>query len=237
MSGRPDRADDLPFPPIRGVIFDFHSTLAHGGEPEAWVEAAWTALGREQGPAQALGQGVHRALVDFLDRIWEHARVIDPDSARDTSAEQHRSVFDATVARAPGMDPDLGGALYAAMPGRWRAYDDAVPVLHGLRERGIRVAVLSNVGFDLRPVLERNGLHELAGALVLSFEVGMVKPDPEIFRRALDAIGVQPEEALMVGDSWQDDGAAAALGIRTLILPRSAGTRHGLDAVLRLVGG
>lgn len=40
----------------------------------------------------------------------------------------------------------------------------------------------------------------------------------------------------MVGDNFADDGAAAALGIRTLILPRSWGGIHGLDAVLRLAG-
>lgn len=39
----------------------------------------------------------------------------------------------------------------------------------------------------------------------------------------------------MVGDSWRDDAGAAALGIRTLLLPRTTGPVHGLDAVLRLV--
>jgi FMN phosphatase YigB (HAD superfamily) len=63
-----------------------------------------------------------------------------------------------------------------------------------------------------------------------------VKPQPEIFRAALDALEVAPEETLMVGDAWTDDGGAAALGIRTLILPRTRGRVHGLDAVLRLVG-
>ncbi len=40
----------------------------------------------------------------------------------------------------------------------------------------------------------------------------------------------------MVGDSWQDDAGAAAIGVRTLVLPRTDGPEHGLDLVLRLVG-
>ena len=106
--------------------------------------------------------------------------------------------------------------------------------VHSQRERGIRTAVLSNVGVDIRPVMAREGLR--TDAVVLSCEVGAVKPRPEIFVSALEALGVEPSEALMVGDSWKDDAGAAALGIRTLILPRTRGPVHGLDQVLRLVG-
>jgi hypothetical protein len=52
----------------------------------------------------------------------------------------------------------------------------------------------------------------------------------------LEALGVGPGAALMVGDNPRDDGGAARLGVRTLILPRTEGALHGLDAVLRLVG-
>ncbi len=223
-------------PPIRGVIFDFHSTLAHGGGSDRWIDAAWDSLGRSGRPVDTLGAATHDALAGFLDQIWEHARRIDPDNDRDSDAERHWTVFEATVRQAPGIDRELGEALYAQMPGRWQAYDDAIPVLTGLREQGVKVAILSNVGFDLRPALARMELDRLADALVLSCEVGVVKPDPAIFRRALDALDVPPHEALMVGDSWRDDGAAAAIGIRTLILPSTPGPVHGLDAVLRLIG-
>jgi beta-phosphoglucomutase-like phosphatase (HAD superfamily) len=72
--------------------------------------------------------------------------------------------------------------------------------------------------------------------VVLSYEVGVVKPDPEIFRRATNLLGLSAEQTLMVGDSWRDDAGAAAIGIRTLILPRTIGPVHGLASVLRLVG-
>ena len=64
----------------------------------------------------------------------------------------------------------------------------------------------------------------------------MVKPDPQIFRIAVERLGLDPAEVLMVGDTVEDDGGAAQVGIRTLILPRASGTGHGLGIVLRLVG-
>lgn len=218
---------------VRAVLFDFHHTLVDGGDARGWLRAGWAAAGRPGDPATGLGAAGASAAADFLDRIWDHARVIDPDSTRDESPAQHRAVFLRTVAGCPGVDPDLAEALYVAMPERWEAYADTVPVLTALRERGVRTAIVSNVGFDLRPVIARSGI--VVDAVVLSYEVGLVKPDAGIFAHALQELGATPQESLMVGDSWRDDAGAAALGIRTLLLPRTTGPVHGLDAVLRLV--
>ncbi len=64
-----------------------------------------------------------------------------------------------------------------------------------------------------------------------------MKPDPAIFELAAKSLGLPAHELLMVGDAVDDDGAAARIGMRTLILPRTRGTTHGLEQVLRLVGG
>jgi FMN phosphatase YigB (HAD superfamily) len=63
----------------------------------------------------------------------------------------------------------------------------------------------------------------------------MQKPDPAMFTRTLDALGVSPDEALMVGDRSRPDGAAVELGITTLLLPplRHVADRR-LDKVLAL---
>lgn len=220
--------------PISAVLFDFHNTLVHGGDATTWLSAGWAAAGRTDTPASALGTEPAAAAAAFLVRIWEHAHEIDPASSRDESPSQHRAVFLATVARCPGVDADLARSLYDVMPLRWEAYADTVPVLTALREHGVRTAIVSNIGFDLRPILERNGI--VVDAAVLSYEVGSVKPDAGIFQHALDLLGATAPESLMVGDSWRDDSGAAALGIRTLLLPRTHGRHHGLASVLRMVG-
>jgi len=86
----------------------------------------------------------------------------------------------------------------------------------------------------MRTVLDREGLTPLINGVVLSYEVGLVKPDIRIFQAALDAIACPANEALMVGDSGRDDSGGTALGIRTLILPRTSGRVHGLGAVVSL---
>jgi HAD superfamily hydrolase (TIGR01509 family) len=224
-----------PAPPIRGVVFDFHHTLAHAGDPVVWLQEAWTNLGREGDPETALGPDNHAAAVAFLDQLWEEARVVDPENDRDLDPQRHREVFDRVIATAPGIDLELADALYQIMHRQWDVYDDVIPVLKALREKGVRVAMLSNVGFDLSPTLARTGVDELLDGAVMSYAVGVVKPDPGIFQHALEVLDLPASEVLMVGDAWRDDAGAAALGMRTLILPRTDDPSHGLELVVRLV--
>jgi HAD superfamily hydrolase (TIGR01509 family) len=96
----------------------------------------------------------------------------------------------------------------------------------------VAVAVVSNTGFDIRPHLNAWGLGDLP--MILSFEVGLIKPDPKIFLTACAAVRTAPERTLMVGDTPADAGAVNA-GLRALVLPAApAGEANGLSAILRL---
>jgi HAD superfamily hydrolase (TIGR01509 family) len=222
--------------PIEAVLFDFHSTLVDQGDPHHWIELAWRHAGRPGTARAALGEERWGRLAGWAHRIWEHALEVDPGSERDLSPVRHREVFDALVARLPEVDGALGRALYEVMLEPWIPYDDAVPTLRELRRRGLKLALISNIGVDVRSVLARAGMADLFDAVILSFEVGAVKPQRTIFERALEALGVPAGRALMVGDNPGDDAGAAHLGIRTLLLPRTRGAEHGLELVLRLVG-
>ena len=109
-----------------------------------------------------------------------------------------------------------------------------------LQEHGIRMAVVSDIHYDIREHFRRHDLDRYVDVYVLSFEHGCQKPDAEMFSRALDALAVSADRALMVGDTPAHDGGAADVGIQTYILPGPfrSGRREplGLDAVLRLVG-
>jgi FMN phosphatase YigB (HAD superfamily) len=218
--------NELPVP-IEGVIFDFHSTLVDGGDLDAWIDSALGRLGRPD-------TDLRPRLRDHLDQIWQHAHTIDPKSERDLSSDRHRDVFCRAVALCPGADDELIAALYATMTGQWVVFDDTAPVLRELKSRGLRTLVLSNIGIDIRGCLAGNGLTGLVDEVLLSYEAGVVKPDPAIFALALGRLGTTAGRTLMVGDSARDDAGGAALGIRTLILPRTRGPVHGLAAVLRL---
>jgi HAD superfamily hydrolase (TIGR01509 family) len=225
------------FDPITAVLFDFHRTLVDGGDPRAALAAAWAHVGRPGSPLEALGPERYQVLEHQVYHLWGNVHEVDPTSARDLSPQVHREVFGALAAPIADLDPELAQGYYDVMPRIWMAYEDSLPVLTRLRQQGLKLAVVSNVARDVRPVLARNGLLDLFDAVILSYEVAEVKPNPGIFQHALDALGARPGQALMVGDNPFDDGGAAALGIRTLVLPRTEGRNHGLDAVLRLACG
>ena len=234
---------DTEFPPIKGVIFDFHATLFDARGQGGWVRAAQAHRGRAavDGSTPESAPPEFESLSEYLDKIWDHASTIDPHSERDLSHIRHRAVFSQTVGLYSGIDQnkvdtDLIEALYAVMADQWIAFDDTLPVVRELKARGTKIAILSNIGVDIRPCLQTAGLADLIDGVVLSYKVGAVKPEQEIFVHALKRLGLHAGEVLMVGDNWRADAGAAALGIRTLILPRTTGTTHGLGAVLRLVG-
>jgi len=222
--------------PIKGVIFDFHATLVDGRDAGRWIDAALRRLAEDGSAKPELSADQIAGLREHLDQIWQHAHTIDPRSERDLSQDRHWDVFNRTVALFPGIKPDLIAALYAAMPDQWEPFDDTLPVLRELKSRGVRIVVLSNTGLDVRPLLDRVGAGGLLDGVVQSFEVGLVKPDPAIFVRALELLDVPGSQTLMVGDSPRDDVGGVSLKIRTLILPRTRGPMHGLGTVLQMVG-
>lgn len=106
-------------------------------------------------------------------------------------------------------------------PEVWRFYDDVVTVLRDLRARGLKIGVVSNWDTRLKSISDGLGLTPLVDFIVISAEVGVRKPDPGIFKLALDRAGVRPEEALHVGDLLEEDvqGARRA-GLRAVLIDR-----------------
>ncbi len=236
--------------PVAGVelvLFDFGGTLFMPAPAQRLLGAAATELGLELDEAQL------RTLAVAYDAAGIPGGPVPPIppelqeayDQRDYSPEQHRRAWLAMLSRAeiPAdvavPDPAaLAAAVYeqTLAPGQWVAYADAATTLAALAERDLRVGLISNIGFDLREVLHAHGFGALADTATLSFEVGAMKPDPKLFRAALDTFGVEPGMAVMIGDSEAADGGAAALGITTLILPMTApGTVHELARVIELV--
>jgi len=103
---------------------------------------------------------------------------------------------------------------------------DAPALLAALRDRGIRVGVLSNTLWPRAEhdrVFARDGVLDLIDGAVYTSEIEWTKPHPEAFRAALDAVGrVSPERAVFVGDRPYDDIAGAqGVGMRAVLVPHS----------------
>ena len=114
---------------------------------------------------------------------------------------------------------DVEDALLAAI--RFHAYPEVPAVLARLRAGGARLAVVSNWDVSLHDVLERTGLRPLVDAVVISAELGAAKPDPAIFRAALERLGAAADDAIHVGDSVVHDVAGArAAGLEAILVAR-----------------
>jgi HAD superfamily hydrolase (TIGR01509 family) len=134
---------------------------------------------------------------------------------RDLEPHLHREAY-LHVLRESGLTDDHAEALYGLLidPANWTPYPDTAAVLSALHGQGIKTAVVSNIAFDVRPAFAAIGAADDVDEFVLSFEVGAVKPSPDIFETALTRLGVAAADALMIGDSEEADGGALNVGCR-----------------------
>jgi HAD superfamily hydrolase (TIGR01509 family) len=201
------------------VIFDWRGTLVVTPPEVEWCRMALARSGRPDDDASATA-----LLAQILDA---------PDVERlsaagvDTSAAVHRSAY-AAVFREAGVDDDLAEALYdvESDAGLNPFADDVAETLATITRAGIRIAILSDIHFDIRPAFAAAGLHDLVDVFVLSFERGLMKPDPAFFAECLRELDLDAAQALMVGDRASHDGAAVQLGCPVLLLPPLTATTH-----------
>jgi putative hydrolase of the HAD superfamily len=201
---------------LRAVLFDVDFTLAKPG-PDLGPEG-YQRLGRRFGldlePARY--DDARRHAVDTLERHPE----LDHD-------EQVWVVFTEQIIR--GMGGNSGRAYECAveMTRAWEhahnfdLYEDVLPTFADLRERALLIGLVSNTGRDLDLFVRHHGLD--VDAAVSSGAHGKTKPHPAIFQAALARLDVAAADAVMVGDSVEDDvEGARAVGMRGILLDRES---------------
>ncbi|MGA5896194.1 HAD family hydrolase [Streptomyces venetus] len=229
---------------MTAVLFDFSGTLFRVESTDSWLRGTLTDAGLRLAEAEFTAAARALEAVGALPGGGDPARVPEELAEawviRDQSAALHRAAYTGLSRQVTLPDPALHEALYERhmSPAAWSPYPDAVEVLRTLRERGIPVGVVSNIGWDLRPVFREHGLDPYVGAYVLSYEHGIQKPDPRLFATACEALGADPRRTLMVGDDRRADGGATALGCGVHFVDHLPVTDRpdALRPVLELVG-
>jgi HAD superfamily hydrolase (TIGR01509 family) len=120
----------------------------------------------------------------------------------------------------PALLDELAAETIALLERNVHLYDDVLPTIRQLRASGVRMAVVSNCDHATRPVLDHLGLAREVDAVVLSFEVGSLKPEAPIFTEALRRLEASASDALFVDDQTRYLQGAEALGIRTARIAR-----------------
>ncbi len=199
---------------LRAVLFDVDFTLAKPG-PDLGPDG-YRLLGRRFGldldPTRYAE--ARAAAIETLEKHPE----LDHD-------EEVWVLFTERIIRGMGGDSERAYECAVEMTRAWEhahnfeLYEDTLPVLEELRARGIKLGLVSNTGRDLAAFVAHHGLD--VDVALSSGSHGKVKPDPSIFRAALNRLGVLAEEAAMVGDSPEDDiEGARALGMRAFLVDR-----------------
>ncbi|TMD91102.1 MAG: HAD family hydrolase [Chloroflexi bacterium] len=227
-------------PDIDGVLFDYGQTLVTFEYPKRellevirnFLPTIEETIGAPAPAAEAILEEVLIPLekyvtstsedeVDWLEvakASWESAGLALPDGLLYEIVDAEQMCWDRIVR----VDPD------------------ALQVLELLRSRGVRRAICSNAPFPpemMRRQVETNRIGALMDGIVFSSMVGRRKPAPEIYRAALDAIGVAPEKVLFVGNREAEDyEGPRALGMRALIYTahNSHPTAPGIPVMARL---
>lgn len=196
-----------------GVLFDFSGTLFRLEPDTAWFAGLTDAQGRALDDA-AQRELLHRMTVPVGEPVPMDESARRTWHARDLSSADHRGAYLHVLEHSGVDDEGERERLYSEFsnPLNWTVYPDTAAVLRAVRDAGLKVGVLSNIGYDIRPAFEREGIAGLVDEFVLSFEVGHAKPDLAVFRAATAALGLPPERVLMVGDSMEADGASRAIG-------------------------
>ena len=208
---------------IKAVLFDLYNTLVTYDPPREEIEAKILKdFGIEVSPEALL-----RPILTADEFIYqEHARSsISKRSKEETTALYTQ--YHGILLKEAGLEASKEVIL--GILGKWMnfnlktvLYDDVVPALTNLKERGLILGLISNVDRDIASLYQGLGLSAWLKVMVTSQEVGFNKPHPEIFQAALKQAGIKPAEAIYVGDQYQIDvlGASKA-GMLGVLLDRN----------------
>ena len=190
---------------IKGVLFDFWGTLVEQGTYSTLVQSY-----RLLRPRMAFSPFV----VKFEETIMKK------------KFEDQKEGFEAIC---KAFDVDATPFLLDQLIGIWnknkllaKPYPETVEILKELKAKGLKLALVSNsIHGAIEAVMEKFDLAQYFDGVYISSEIGLLKQEPECFKKVLKDLKLKKTDVLMVGDSLQTDIAGAeAVGIKPILIDR-----------------
>jgi putative hydrolase of the HAD superfamily len=191
---------------VRGALVDVYDTI---------LQSVFTE--RVLALAEPLGIDVQDWLAEFIKTRDDRDR-----GRLSTAAAFDRALRGCGIEPADGLVEDLMRRDAEFNYAHTRLYDDTVPFLTWLRDQGTLIALVSNCADTTRGLLEHLGVIPLVDAVVLSCEVGSMKPSPEIYVTALADLGIAAADAVFIDDQPTFCLGAEAVGVRPIRIARDS---------------
>lgn len=206
---------------IKVVCFDFFNTLAYFDPPR---DITYSGIARDLG-VNATPEGIEAAL-PAADTYWRAENGKAP--IRQRKEEDKIAVYKEYGIRIlAGTNATLDQALQMLAKAFekgfvFKSFDDSLQALKLVKTKNLKAGLISNVGQEIDSFCWELGFEPYLDFKVTSFEVGYDKPRPEIFQLALNKAGVKAQEAIYIGDQYdQDIIGARGVGMKAVLIDRN----------------
>jgi HAD superfamily hydrolase (TIGR01509 family) len=188
---------------LDAVTVDAFRTLVELADPVPALNRALARRGQER-DTETTRRAFEAEVAYYVERAHEGRDFDSLLALRTDCARVFLEAAEAPLAPADFVEDFIGAFEFRTLPG-------AEPALRKLRSAGLALACVANWDVSLEDYLGRAGVARFFDAVVSAAEAGAQKPDPRVFKIALERLGVAPERTLHIGDDGADrDGARAA---------------------------
>jgi HAD superfamily hydrolase (TIGR01509 family) len=198
---------------LKGVLIDFGGTIAKTDEEDdrRFIEEIVSVL---------KGYGHEKTPDEVARTLHNGYRGSTKGEVRDLEEFWNLFSRNLSIPENPKLARELTGLQRGHLATVCQLYDGAIPVLSVLK-RKYELALVSNCAIGLSDVIEALGLSHFFKAVVLSYEVGVRKPDRRIYLEALLRLRLNPDKCVFVADEISDLEGAREVGLKTILVRQS----------------
>jgi putative hydrolase of the HAD superfamily len=216
---------------IKAVLFDSGGTLLRPIGGAWWPRPILQRMLQKSGTKITLSQldGAHQRGVRFLD-LHHHL------STEEEEVAQFKEFYAIVLAelRIVTDAPTIEELALAEIRELQEPFPETRAVLEDLRGKGLALGIVSNAWPSLDRTYRMLGLRDFFGAFVVSANLGCMKPDPRIFRKAVEELALSPGEILFVDDVADYVRAAESLGMRGAVICREGAEATSMRTIASL---
>jgi HAD superfamily hydrolase (TIGR01549 family) len=208
---------------VKGVFFDFYGTLCvldnMAGELDEWIAELCSHLRKH-------GSAVTKADVwDYFNQRMRKENPPKPDDGMTIFERRIQIAGSDLGARMSRAEIEHTAEALLAVWDKYARFDSfCFPLLHTLNENGKVIALISNYDHPrhIHELVQKTGMNKHFSAVIVSGDHGIKKPDPAIFRLALQKTGMEPYETIYVGDSEEDIVGANNTNMISVLIDRNS---------------